>query len=52
MLHLIREDLLENAIAHYPDVEAIPERNIQTMNALGADHHRQVLAACLATTEV
>lgn len=52
MLHLIREDLLENAIAHYPDVDAIPERNIQTMNALGADHHRQVLAACLATTEV
>lgn len=47
MLHLIREELLEQAIASYPDVDGIPERNIQTMNALGAEHHRKVLAACL-----
>lgn len=53
MLHLIREDSLEQAIQHYPDVDAIPERNIHTMNTLGAAHHRAVLANCLhhTTTE-
>lgn len=49
MLHLIREDSLAQAVASYPEVDAIPERNIQTMNALGAEHHRQVLEACLQT---
>lgn len=49
MLHLIREDSLEQAVASYPDVDAIPERNIQTMNALGTTHHRQVLETCLQT---
>ncbi|MEN9504070.1 MAG: hypothetical protein RI964_3355 [Pseudomonadota bacterium] len=44
MLHLIREDSLEQAIAHYPDVDDIPERNIDTMNRLGSAHHQQVLA--------
>ena len=46
MLHLIREASLEQAIAHYPDVDGIPERNIETMNRLGSTHHQQVLAAC------
>ncbi|MEB4590657.1 DUF1415 domain-containing protein [Candidatus Thiothrix sp. Deng01] len=49
MLHLIREHSLEQAIASHPDVDAIPERNIQTMNALGAEHHRKVLENCLQT---
>lgn len=35
MLHLLREDSLEKAIAHYPNVDAIPERNIQVMHKLG-----------------
>jgi hypothetical protein len=47
MLHLIREDVLEKAIASYPDVDAIPERNIETMNSLGAEHHKAVLQSCL-----
>jgi hypothetical protein len=51
MLHLIREASLEQAVASYPDVDAIPEHNIQTMNALGAEHHRTVLAACLNHSE-
>lgn len=51
MLHLIREDSLEKAVASYPDVDAIPERNIQTMNALGKQHHRQVLEASLQQQE-
>ena len=48
MLHLIREASLEQAIAHYPDVDNIPERNIQTMNKLGTAQHQSVLAQCLA----
>ncbi|EIJ35463.1 DUF1415 domain-containing protein [Thiothrix nivea] len=47
MLHLIREDSLGQAVTSYPDVDAIPERNIQTMNVLGTEHHRQVLETCL-----
>ena len=51
MLHLIREDSLEQAVTHYPDVDAIPQRNIDTMNALGAPHHQAVLAGCLQQTD-
>jgi len=35
MLHLLRESSLDNAIDSYPDVDAIPERNIQKARALG-----------------
>ena len=51
MLHLIREDSLENAIASYPDVDAIPEHNIDTMNKLGSKHHKAVLENCLHNGE-
>lgn len=47
MLHVLREVSLEYEIAHYPEAEKIPARNIQVMNALGAKHHQQVLATCL-----
>ncbi len=40
ILHILREDRLERALADYPDAEAIPERNIATLNRLGADHLR------------
>ncbi len=35
MLHLLREESLERAIARYPDVEQIPRRNIELMRRLG-----------------
>lgn len=35
MLHLLREASLERAIAAYPDVDAVPQRNIECMNAHG-----------------
>jgi uncharacterized protein len=35
LLHIIREESLEQAIEHYPDVDGIPERNIARMKALG-----------------
>ena len=34
-LHLIREDSIERAVAHYPDPDRIYEHNIQTLHALG-----------------
>ncbi|RFA27236.1 hypothetical protein CAI21_15435 [Alkalilimnicola ehrlichii] len=37
MLHLLREDSLEQVLRHYPEPEQIPLRNIETMNRLGRD---------------
>jgi len=35
LLHLIREESLERAIAEYPDVDQVPARNVALMNSLG-----------------
>ncbi len=35
MLHLLRESSVERAVAAYPNAEAIFEKNIQTLQALG-----------------
>lgn len=48
LLHVLREDSLERAIAAYPDVDKIPERNAALMNTLGKDKLRGLLEACLA----
>ncbi|WP_111412693.1 DUF1415 domain-containing protein [Billgrantia lactosivorans] len=48
MLHLLREAGLERALAHYPDPEAIPERNIEAMRRLGAEPLAAELAALRA----
>lgn len=46
MLHLLREASLEKAIATYPDTDAIPQRNIKRVEALGQDAMKALLAAC------
>jgi len=46
MLHLLREASLERAIAAYPDTDAIPQRNIERVEALGQDAMKALLAAC------
>lgn len=46
MLHLLRESSLEQAIAHYPDPENIPERNIAITRELGLTKMKALLAAC------
>ena len=46
VLHLLREDSLERVIADYPDVDDIPERNIELMNSLGAEKLRALLQGC------
>ncbi|HMT91930.1 DUF1415 domain-containing protein [uncultured Thiothrix sp.] len=43
MLHLLREDSLEKAIAQHHDVDTIPERNIQVMQQLGVDTLKRIL---------
>lgn len=47
MLHILREEVLERVIDSYPNVDEIPERNIQTLNALGAEHMRELLGQCM-----
>ncbi len=51
VLHLLRADLLEQAILSYARPDKIPERNIRTMEKLGADSMRQMLADCMALEE-
>jgi hypothetical protein len=47
MLHLIREESLERAIASYPDVDSIPEQNKKLMKSLGEIKMKELLGACL-----
>lgn len=42
LLHIIREESLEQVLAHYPDVDDIPARNIKRMEALSADERRKL----------
>ncbi|NOX07922.1 MAG: DUF1415 domain-containing protein [Gammaproteobacteria bacterium] len=49
MLHLIREQSLEQAIAHHPDPESIPDRNIELTRSMGCEKMQALLAACKNT---
>jgi len=40
VLHLIREESLERAVAQYPDPHLIPQRNIERVSALTAEEKR------------
>ncbi len=46
VLHLLREESLERAIAGYPGVEEIPERNIELLEGMGAEKMQALLRAC------
>lgn len=37
MLHLLRESSVERAVQEYPDVDDIPERNVETLRRLGRE---------------
>ena len=52
MLHLLREASLEGAIARYPDVDSIPDNNMNLMNDKGADYMRALLAGCFKDDEI
>ena len=45
-LHIIRESSMEFAIANHPDVDSIPERNIEFANNKGNDFFINLLANC------
>ncbi|QSP94703.1 DUF1415 domain-containing protein [Marinobacter salinisoli] len=47
MLHLLREASLEAAIDNHPDVDGIPQRNIELMEKIGVEKMQAVLRACL-----
>ena len=51
MLHLIREESLERAIANYPDSDRIPERNIALLKSLGRDKIQALLEVCFHDVE-
>ena len=46
MLHIIREESLEQALRHYPDPELIPERNIEYCQQMGLEKLQQILKDC------
>ena len=46
-LHIIRESSMEKAIAAHPDVDAIPDRNIDFLNKKGSPFFADLLASCL-----
>lgn len=43
MLHILREEDVEKAIAYYGDTTKIPENNIATMNKLGLSNIKKIL---------
>lgn len=51
MLHLIREDSLEAAIANHPDSDSIPEQNIEKVEALGREKMKALLQSCFVRTQ-
>lgn len=50
LLHLLREDSLERAIAGYPEVDEIPLRNMEQMHQLGREKLRALLRSCFDDT--
>ena len=46
LLHILREDSLERAIAVHPDIDQVPVRNIELMNRLGTKKLESLLAHC------
>lgn len=47
LLHILREESLEHAIAGHPDIDQIPIRNIELLNRLGTAKLEGLLASCL-----
>lgn len=43
ILHLLREESVDRAVAAYPEPDSIIERNVATMRELGADGFRKLL---------
>ena len=48
MLHLLREDSISRAVDNYPDIDAVPERNIARLQAMGEASVKALYQACMA----
>lgn len=46
LLHLIREDSMETAIANYKDSDLIPDNNIALLESMGLEKVQAMLSAC------
>ena len=46
LLHLLREDSIDRAIRDYPDIDEVPVRNTERMNALGIRQLQILRDAC------
>jgi len=46
ILHILREDGVAKAVASYPDIEQIPQRNIELMDTLGVEKLEALFQAC------
>ena len=44
ILHLLREDSVDRAVAAYPEPDSIVERNVATMHTLGIEGFRKLLS--------
>lgn len=44
MLHILREDSLERAIANYPDIDKVPQKNIDRLEQIGYPAMKKTLA--------
>jgi hypothetical protein len=51
MLHLLREASLDIAIDNYPDIDSIPENNMQKARSLGVQYFRDCLAKVKTTQD-
>ncbi len=46
LLHILRESSIDAAISQYPDIDDIPARNIDTLNAMGSQQLQALWLAC------
>ena len=51
MLHLLREEKIEQALQHYPNPEQIPERNIQFAREKGQAYMKILRDSCSASND-
>ncbi|MBA3537912.1 MAG: DUF1415 domain-containing protein [Tatlockia sp.] len=47
MIHILREESVEKAIAYFGETDKIPEANIKSMHKLGINEIKKILAGCI-----
>jgi hypothetical protein len=46
MLHILREQSVERAVGAYPDIDKVPDRNVETLNKIGVERLQLMWRAC------